>query len=184
VLRIECVSNDVSFYRHHRKVEHRDGTSGYQVADLKKSIFSLGDLRGLMRAGCARYLEFLGELEDRSLGQTNLDKISRPVQDSRQRSWRGFNFFLGSDLSVLLAIVRGEYQISGMSNRRMQAALPDKNGGQIGRILKRLRLHGLIKKIGKTYKYYLTELGGQRAVLVGLKLKEHLIMPALAAPKA
>jgi hypothetical protein len=183
VLRIECVSNDVSFYRHHRKVEHRDGTSGYQVADLKKSLFSLGDLRGLMRAGCARYLEFLGELEDRSPGQTNLDKISRPVQDAQERSWRGFNFFLGDDLSVLLAIVRGEYQISGMSNRRMQAVLPEKSGGQIGRILKRLRMHGLIKKIGKTYKYYLTELG-QRAVLVGLKLKEHLIVPGLAAARA
>jgi len=84
---------------------------------------------------------------------------------------------------VLLAIMRGEYQISGLSNRRMQAVLPDKSGGQIGRILKRLRLHGLIKKIGKTYKYYLTDLG-QRAVLVGLKLKEHLIVPALAASTA
>ena len=85
----------------------------------------------------------------------------------------------GLALSVLLAIVRGEYQISGLSNRRMRAVLPDKTGGQIGRILKRLRLHGLIKKIGKTYKYYLTQLG-QRAVLVGLKLKEHLIVPGLA----
>lgn len=179
VLRLECVSNDVSFSRHHRKGEHRDGTSGYQVADLKKSLFRLGDLRGLMRAGCARYLEFLGELEDRSPGQTNLDQISRPVQDQPERSCRGFNFFLGGDLSVLLAIVRGEYQISGLSNRRMQAVLPDKTGGQIGRILKRLRRHGLIKKIGKTYKYYLTQLG-QRAVLVGLKLKEHLIVPGLA----
>lgn len=183
VLRIECVSNDVSFYRHHRKVEHRDGTSDYQVADLKKSIFSLGDLSGLMRAGCARYLEFLGELEDRSPGQTNLDQISRPVQDQRERSWRGFNFFLGSDLSVMLAIVRGEYQISGLSNRRMQAVLSDKSSGQIGRILKRLRLHGLIKKVGQTYKYYLTELG-RRAVVVGLKLKEHLIVPGLIAANA
>ena len=61
-------------------MEHRDGTSDYRVADLKKSIFGLGDLRGLMRAGCARYLEFLGELEDRNSGQTNLDKISRPLQ--------------------------------------------------------------------------------------------------------
>ena len=130
-----------------------------------------------MRAGCARYLEFLGELEDRSPGQINLDKISRPVEDAQERSWRGFNFFLGGDLSVLLAIVRGEYQISGLSNRRMQAVLRDKTGGQIGRIFKRLRL---LKKIGKTYKYYLTELG-QRAVLVGLKLKEHLIVPGLAA---
>jgi hypothetical protein len=183
VLRIECVSNDVSFYRHHRKVEHRDGTSDYQVADLKKSIFSLGDLRGLMRAGCARYLEFLGDLEDRSPGQTNLDKISRPVQEQHERSWRGFNFFLGSDLKVLLAIVRGEYQISGLSNRRMQAVLADKTGGQIGRILKRLRLHGLIKKVGKTYKYYLTQLG-RRAVVAGLKLKEHLIVPTLSTASA
>ncbi len=183
VLRIECVSNDVSFYRHHRKVEHRDGTTDYRLADLKKSIFSLGDLRELMRAGCARYLEFLGELEDRSPGQTNLDKISRAVTDERERSWRGFNFFLGKDLAVLLAIVRGEYQISGMSNRLLQAALPQNTSGQIGRILKRLRLHGLIKKVGKTYKYYLTELG-RRAVLVGLKLKEHLIVPGLAQASA
>ena len=183
VLRIECVSNDVSFYRHHRKVEHRDGTSDYRVADLKKSIFSLGDLAGLMRAGCARYLEFIGELEDRSHGQTNLEQISRPVKDERERSWRGFNFFLGNDLTVLLGIVRGEYQISGMSNRRMQAVLPGKSSEQIGRILKRLRLHGLIKKVGKTYKYYLTELG-RRAVIVGLKLKEHLIVPALATATA
>ena len=183
VLRIECVSNDVSFYRHHRKGEHRDGTSDYRVADLKKSIFSLGDLAGLMRAGCARYLEFLGELADRSGGQTNLEQISQPVRDDRARSWRGFNFFLGNDLTVLLGIVRGEYQISGMSNRRMQAVLPGKSSGQIGRILKRLRLHGLIKKVGKTYKYYLTELG-RRAVLVGLKLKEHLIVPGLASASA
>lgn len=183
VLRIECVSNDVSFYRHHRKVEHRDGTSDYRVADLKKSIFSLGDLAGLMRAGCARYLEFIGELEDRSGGQTNLAQISRTVKDERERSWRGFNFFLGQDLSVLLGIVRGEYQISGMSNRRMQAVLTGKTSGQIGRILKRLRLHGLIKKVGKTYKYYLTELG-RRAVLAGLKLKEHLIVPGLATASA
>jgi hypothetical protein len=105
------------------------------------------------------------------------------VEDQKERSWRGFNFFLNPYLSVLMAIVRGEYQIIGLSNRRVPSVLPDKTGGQIGRSLKRLRLHGLIRKIGKTYKYYLTELG-QKALLVGLKLKEHLIIPALAAPRA
>jgi len=70
VLRIECASSDVSFDRHHRKVEQRDGTSDYRVADLKKSIFSLGDQAELMRTGCARYWEIIGELEDRSHGQT------------------------------------------------------------------------------------------------------------------
>ena len=183
VLLIECVGNDVSFYCHHRKVEHRDGASEYRVAGLKKSIFSLGDLAGLRRAGCARYLAFIGELEGPSGGQTNLDQISRTVKDERERSWRGFNFFLGHDLTLLHGIVRGEYQISGMINRRMQSVLPSKSSGQIGRILKRLRLHGLIKKVGKTYKYYLTELG-RRAVLAGLKRKEHLIIPGLAIASA
>ena len=70
-----------------------------------------------------------------------------------------------------------------MSNRRLQAVLPGKSRGQIGRILKRLRLHGWLKKVGKTYKYYLTELG-RRAVRVGLKLKQHLIVPGLATASA
>ena len=87
------------------------------------------------------------------------------------------------DAPLLPGIVRGEYQISGMSNRRLQAVLPGKKSGQIGRILKRLRLHGLIKKVGKTYKCYLTQLG-RRAVLAGLKLKEHLILPGLASVSA
>ena len=65
----------------------------------------------------------------------------------------------GYDENILLSILRGEYQISGMSNRLFQRVLPEKTGGQIGRILKRLRLHGLIKKIGHTYKSYLTALG-------------------------
>jgi hypothetical protein len=36
--------------------------------------------------------------------------------------------------------------------------------------MKRLRTHGLIKKIGRTYKYYLTGLGKQ-VIALGLKLK-------------
>jgi DNA-binding HxlR family transcriptional regulator len=49
-----------------------------------------------------------------------------------------------------------------------------------GRQLKRLRVHGLIKRIGRRYKYYLTELG-RRAVITGLKLRELLVLPQLAA---
>ncbi len=45
VLRIETTANNVSFFKHHRKVEQRDGTTVYKLAPLKKSIYSLGDLR-------------------------------------------------------------------------------------------------------------------------------------------
>lgn len=50
--------------------------------------------------------------------------------------------------------------------------------GQIGRILKRLRLHGLIRRVGHTYRYYLTSVG-RRALIAARKLTEHLIIPAL-----
>src|SRR3972149_6356472 len=47
VLRIDPPPNDVSFFKHHRNVEHRDGSTAFKLAPLKKSIYSLGDLRQL-----------------------------------------------------------------------------------------------------------------------------------------
>lgn len=183
VLRVECTANDVTFFKHHRKVEHRNGPPTYQVAALKKSIYSLGDLSTLMRAATRRYLEFLAELEDRSPGLKNLARVTAPVRDEAHRACRGFNLFAKDDVAVLLAIENGEYQISGTSNRLLRRALPQKNSGQIGRILKRLRLHGIIKKIGHTYKYYVTKLG-QKAVIAALKIKEHIVLPAFLEPAA
>ena len=57
--------------------------------------------------------------------------------------------------------------------------LPYKNSGQITRLLKRLRVHGIIKKVSRRYKYYLTEFGRQVA-LMALKLREMVIIPELA----
>lgn len=179
ILRIEGTSNDITFFRHHRKVEHKDGTSEYKVAPLKKSIYSLTDLDELMAAACRRYLEFIGALEDHSPQRHDLDHISSPARDQRDRSWRGFNFFLTEDLTVLLALLRGEFVLNGLSRRRLRRLLTAKTPAQIGRILKRLRLHGLIRRVGHTYRYYLTSLG-RRALVAAQKLKEHLIIPTLA----
>jgi len=59
--------------------------------------------------------------------------------------------------------------------RRLQGL----SAGQVSRILKRLRVHGLIKRVGRTYKYYLTSLG-RRVILTGLKLRELVVIPELA----
>jgi len=50
-------------------------------------------------------------------------------------------------------------------------------------LLKRLRVHGLIKKVGRRYKYYLTQLGRQ-VVLMLLKLREMVIIPEFAYTQA
>lgn len=112
----ECTANGVTFFKHSRKVEHRKGPPTCQVAALKKSLCSRGDLAELMRAACARYLAFPSALEDRPGGAVNLQPITEPALDEH-RSFRGFNFFAAGDLSVLLAILRGEHPISGLSHR-------------------------------------------------------------------
>lgn len=91
-----------------------------------------------------------------------------------------FNLFLSADLQGILAVLAGEHQISGLSSRRRQRLLPQWTRSQIGRLLRRLRLHGLIKKVGQTYRYYATSFG-ERLLLAGLKLKEHLLLPSWSA---
>lgn len=43
--------------------------------------------------------------------------------------------------------------------------------------------HGLIRKIGSTYKYYITELG-RTVITMGLKLKNLVLIPELARAMA
>jgi len=70
--------------------------------------------------------------------------------------------------------------MSGLRNKSLRAQL-DIPASRVSRLLKRLRVHGLIKRIGRTYKYYITDLG-RRVVLTGLKLTERVVIPQLATP--
>jgi hypothetical protein len=175
--RVECTANDVSFFKYYREVEQKDGTRVMKVAPVKKSIYSLGALRELLAAANRRYLEFLSAIDDPEVGMKRLDKISRPAQDGG-RTHRGFNLFHGDDLHLFRSIVRGEFNISGFQNRNLQRLFSDKNAPQISRMLKRLRVHGIIRKIGNTYKYYLTHLG-RTVTATALKLREFVVLPAL-----
>ena len=177
VLRIETVVNNVSFFMHHRRVEHRDGTWSMKLASVKKSIYSLSALCNLMQAANRRYLEFISAIDDPTSSLHDLEKISKPIKDG-ERSWRGFNLFHGDDLDLFRTIIRGEFNISGFQNRHLRTLLSGKTAHQVSRMLKRLRKHGLIKKIGNRYKYYLTALG-RKVTALALKLREMYIIPSL-----
>jgi hypothetical protein len=151
-------------------------------AEMKKSIYSLAPLRELLLAANRRYLEFISTIEDDTAGTDKLNKISRPVEEN-DRNYRGFNFFDPEDEELFQSLGSGEFNISGFQNKDLRRRVNDKNTGQISRLMKRLRTHGLIKKIGKTYKYYLTALGKQ-VIALGLKLKNLYIIPALSAAAA
>jgi hypothetical protein len=176
ILRIETTVNDVHFFKHYRKVEHRDGTSSMKQAPVQKTIYSLPVLMELCRAANRRYRNFVSVLEDPSEGLKKLRKIAQPVREAG-RNYPGFNLLAPKDQELFQVIARGEHHISGFNNRSLRRVLSQKSSSQISRLLKRLRTHGLIKKVGRTYKYYLTKLG-QVAVIAATKLHETLLVPA------
>ena len=177
VLRIETTVNDVTFFKHHRRVEHRDGTRSMDLASVRKTIHSLGVMAELLHAANRRYLQFLSALDLPGVGIRQVEKVARPVRKD-DHHYPGFNLFHGDDLDLFTALVRGEFTVSGFRNRHLQPLL-DKTGGQISRLLKRLRLHGIVKKIGRTYKYYLTTLG-QTVTACALRLRNAVVLPVLA----
>lgn len=177
VLRIETVTNDVSFFKHYRRVKHHDGTGEMKQAPMRKTIYSLPDLREVLRASNRRYLEFVSAIDDPTNGMHQVKKISRPVRDEG-RSYRGFNLFYGDDEGVFRVIGRGEFFIKGFRNKDLRRHFADRSPWWISHLLKRLRNHGIIKKAGASYKYYLTSLG-KRVVAAALKLKEMFVIPYL-----
>ena len=178
ILRMETTVDNVSFFKHYREVEHQDGTRSMAWAEMKKTIYSLAPLRELLLAANRRYLEFISTIEDDKAGADKLNKVSQTVQENDRR-YRGFNFFDPNDEELFRSLGNGAFNISGFQNKDLRSRLSNRTSGQVSRLMKRLRLHGLIKKVGHTYKYYLTALGKQITAL-GLKLKELYIIPTLS----
>ena len=178
VLRIETTVNDVSQFKFYREVQQRDGSTVHKLANMKKNIYSLFPLAGLLKAANRRYLEFISTFDDPSQGIKNLDQVTQTV-NLDDRSYKGFNFFSTDDQKLFLVLSRGEFNIYGFQHKSIARFFPDKSSGVITRVLKRLLTHGLIKRIKGTYKYYLTKLG-KSVITTGLVVKNLVVIPALA----
>lgn len=181
VLRIETTVNDVSFFKHHRKVEHRDGHSTRELAGLKKSIYSLIDLREILLGCNQRYLAFLGSLDDTSAGQRDLQRLSQPrVTVGAEQTVKGLNFFNPTEQRLLQILQHGEFNIHGWRRADLIAKQVPLAASALSRQLARLRDLGLIKKVAHTYRYYLTRLG-RSAIAAACSITRFSIIPAMAA---
>jgi hypothetical protein len=178
VLRIETTTNDVSFFKHHRKVEHRQGPTTRALAPVKKSIYSLIDLREILFGCNRRYLEHLSALDDFSAGVRALDRVTRPrmVDD---KTVKGINFFDPTDKALLQALQDPRVNIAGIRRGDLIPMLDQLTPNRLSRQLRRLRDIGVIKRVRGTYRYYLTRMG--RAATAALcRVTESVIIPAMA----
>jgi hypothetical protein len=178
VLRLETTTNDVSFFKHHRKVEHRDKPATRQLAPVKKSIYSLHDLRDILLGCNKRYLAFLSTLDDFSAGVRALNKVTRP-RSAKGKSVKPINFFSPTDQSLLRALLRPGFNIAGVRRSDLVSLVAELSPSALSRHLARLRHIGIIRRINGTYRYYLTRIG-RAAVAAGCYLTENILVPALA----
>ena len=178
ILRIEVTVNDVTFFQQYRQVQHRNGETETKYAPMKKTVYSLPALAEQLRAANRRYLEFLSAIATPEVGVQRLNHVTETRVENAHH-YKGFNLLAEADAAVLRLLLRGEFAISGLTARAIRKLLSDKTRGKISRLLKRLRVHGLLRKIGRHYKYYLTDLGREVATMT-LKLRELYVIPALA----
>jgi hypothetical protein len=128
------------------------------------------------------YDERQAAIADPTVAIEAVRRVSETVEQAARR-YRGFNFFSDEDVRLFEVVLRGEHSIQGFRNAHIRGHLPGRSPGQISRMLKRLRCHGLVKKVGRTYKYYVTP-AGRSVMTAGLKLKTTALIPELARAMA
>ena len=179
ILRIETTVNNVAFFKQYRQVQHRDGSTTMAWAPMKKTVHSLPALREVLSAANQRYLKFISSIATPQVGVEQLHRLAETRTEDQHRH-KGFNLFSEEDTCLFRTLLQGEFFISGFTNKQLRTQyLSNKSASQVTRLLKRLRVHGVIKKIGKRYKYYLTDFGRQTAAMA-LKLREMVVIPTLA----
>jgi hypothetical protein len=192
ILRIETTTNDVSFFKPHRKVagvsmrlahanetrgEHRQGPPARELAPVKKTIYSLIDPREIMFGCNRRYLEHLSAPDDFSAGVRALGRLTKPrkVED---KTVKGINFFDPVDNAPLHALQNPRVNIAGIRRAGLLALFDHISPARLSRQLRRLRDIGVIKRVSGTYRYYLTRIG-RRATAALCHLTQSVLIPAL-----
>lgn len=177
VLRIETTTNNVSSFKHYRKVEHRNGPSSMGLAPVKKSVYSIGDLAGILFACNRRYLAHLSALDDFSAGVKLLERVTRPRKIDG-KTVKGVDFFNPTERTLLGALQNPRFNIAGVRRADLSPLLKQLSPSALSRQIRRLRHLGLIKRVAKTYRYYLTR-AGRAVTAAASQITEYGIIPAL-----
>lgn len=179
VLRVETTINharDMKVYR--PKEGDPDGPRQWRY--LRKGIADLHRRASLSQSCNKRYLQALAEVDNRTpLGQL-LKGLCEPTK-WRNKRVRALNPFEKHDGALLEAIARGEFTVNGFRNRDLRHLLYGsvqvtdqtrrRQSGAITRQIRLLRAHHLIRKLPKTHRYQLTDLG--RTLVTAISAAKH-----------
>ena len=166
VLRFEFTMNDPTKFRIHRTVTG-SCSDEKKFLPMRKGIADIVVRTQVCSTRIKNLTEQVATLEeDVTVGEI-LSKVTKAITVDGKR-YRGLET-TGKDLALLRAVADPKYNTDAITNKHLQNALgnsPWANGlearklsARIGRHLRLLREHGLIKKMPKQHKYMLTAKG-------------------------
>ncbi len=166
VLRGEATINEPKDFRIWRGPEN-DPAGQYRWRTLRRSVADLHRRAGVSRAANDRYLAAFAAVNVSSPLAEEAATVCCPVRQQGRR-YRALNPFAESDAQLLSIVNRGEFALNGFRNRDVHAKLHTpsadtkllrRQAAAVGRRLRLLRAHGLIRKVSKTHRYVVTSKG-------------------------
>jgi hypothetical protein len=167
VLRVETTLNDTRDFKVYRPAEG-DPASKPAYRMLRKGIADLHRRAQVSDASNQRYLDALASVQHTAKLGDLLSPLCKAITWNGKRV-RALHPIAGPDGELLAAVARGEFTLNGFRNRDLRELLYPtatrdekemrRRSGAITRKLRLLRAHGLIKKVPRTHRYVLTEIG-------------------------
>lgn len=171
VLRVETTINDPSDFKVYRRAEG-DPQSKLAWRLLRKGVVDMPRRGQVSQAANERYLEAMASVENTPVLSELAEPLCKSVPGkSKGQRARGLNPLSSQDATLLQAVSRGEFTINGFRNRDIHMILfgpkpgdpasAKRQSAAVTRKLRLLRAHGLIKKVSRTQRYLLTDIGRQ-----------------------
>ena len=166
-LRIEVTINNPKDFKimkeREKNLEHKEIIKEKVWTPIGKSISNLYRYVEISRFITKRYIEALPEIDLIKPTLSEVKNVSEKIKIN-DKTITGINLLNNETLKVLQVISNGKYLINGFTNKAIRKEIFDESDSnyivnKTTRLLYKLKVHGIIKKVARKNKYYLTTNG-------------------------
>jgi hypothetical protein len=176
ILRVETTIAETEPFKVLRPKHDDDPDGKLEWLKLRKGVADLHRRAQVSQRANDNYLAALAAVDDTTPIADLFDQVAGRVTYGG-RSTRAIRIGDPADLALLKAIARGEFATAGFRNRDLQRRLypvrreatraaQRRVSAKIGRQVRLLRAHGLVRKVQRSHRYTLTTKGHQLAAAI------------------
>ena len=184
-LRIEVTINnlkDFKILKTKEKVQEGKIIQTKEWVPMRKSIANLYRYVEISKAMTKRYLAAMPEVDTDKVPEKEIMDVSAPKERNGRR-YSGFNLLSRETITVLSAIASGDFILNGFDNKSIRRRVYENSDtpqtiNKTTRLLAKLKAHGIIKKVPRKNRYYLTSRGRDITNTLLLFLNKELLNAA------